>query len=85
MMSDYDSILERVYDNDFLIGVRDRFITLSIMAFLLDKEAWIYNTLIPIIEDNKLGVNTASIFHDYISSPNPDEYIIKPIKQIFVK
>lgn len=53
----------------YLIGIRDRFTTLSIMAFTLNNEAWIYNILIPIIKGEKLSKTTASIFHDYINNP----------------
>lgn len=61
----------------YLIGIRDRFTTLSIMAFTLNNEAWIYNILIPIIKDEKLGKTTASIFHDYINNPKSQRKYFK--------
>ncbi|MBC1374388.1 hypothetical protein [Listeria farberi] len=85
MTADYNSILARVYDNNFLIGIRDRFTTLSIMAFSLNNEAWIYNTLIPIIKEKKLGENTNSIFYEYMNHSNAEDNILNPIRQLFLK
>lgn len=55
------------------------------MAFTLNNEAWIYNILISIIKDEKLSKTSASIFHDYINNPNPEENILKPIRKLFLK
>lgn len=85
LIFNYNLILEKIYDSNFLIGLQDRFTTLVIMAFYVDREDWIYDTFIPIIQENKLGENTQSIFYEYTNLKDPQAEILAPLKKWFKK
>jgi len=55
------------------------------MAFYVDREDWIYDTFIPIIQENKLGENTQSIFYEYTNLKDPQAEILAPLKKWFKK
>jgi len=81
---DYDFILDN-YDNpDLLLGFHEPFISGVIMAFLREREDWIYDVLLPLTEKYKTinGNDSKERFaKDFRNFKNAEKEIIEPIRK----
>lgn len=83
---DYNFILDNFDNTDLLLGFHEPFITGVIMAFLCDREKWIYDILLPLTEKYKAinGDDSKERFaKDFRKVSNAEREIINPVRKWF--
>lgn len=83
---DYNFILDNFDNADLLLGFHEPFITGVIMAFLCNREKWIYDILLPLTEKYKAinGDDSKERFaKDFKKVSNAEKEIIAPVRKWF--
>ena len=83
---DYNFILDNFDNADLLLGFHEPFITGAIMAFLCNREKWIYDILLPLTEKYKAinGDDSKERFaKDFKKVSNAEKEIIAPVRKWF--
>lgn len=82
----YNFILDNFDNADLLLGFHEPFITGIIMAFLCNREEWIYDILLPLTEKYKAinGNDSKERFaKDFRKVSNVEREIIAPVRKWF--
>ena len=82
----YNFILDNFDNADLLLGFHEPFITGVIMAFLCNREKWIYDVLLPLTEKYKAinGDDSKERFaKDFKKVSNAEKEIIAPVRKWF--
>ena len=82
----YNFILDNFDNADLLLGFHEPFITGVIMAFLCNREEWIYDILLPLTEKYKAinGNDSKERFaKDFRKVSNVEREIIAPVRKWF--